>query len=57
MLTTKQFMEKIGKLNLTAELDKEHERITVYKRGFPNFNCLLSCRHIWRKCQSNQWHC
>ena len=35
MLTTKQFMEKIGKLNLTAELDKEHERITVYKRGFP----------------------
>ena len=35
MLTTKQFMEKIGKLNLTAELDKEHERITVYKRSFP----------------------
>ena len=35
MLTTKELIEKIGKLNLTAELDKEHERITVYKKSFP----------------------
>lgn len=35
MLTTKQFMEKLKELNFIPELDKEHERITVYKRSFP----------------------
>lgn len=28
-------MEKLKELNFIPELDKQHERITVYKRGFP----------------------
>ena len=35
MLTTKQFMDKLKELDFIPELDRQHERITVYKRGFP----------------------